>query len=482
MSDSLKKQAFKGVGWSAVEKLSIQGVQFVLQIILARLLLPSDYGIIAMLAIFIQISSVFIDSGFANALIQKQNCTERDYTTVFYYNLVVSLFVYVVLFFIAPLVAAFYEIDLLTSVMRVASLVVILNAFTIVQRTILVKQINFKSQTVVSFSSAVLSGLGGIALAYTGFGVWALCAQSLLNSFLQIFFFFYYVRWLPTLTFSKESFNELFGFGSKILVASIISTIYNNLYTIVIGKRFNSKELGHYSRAENFAFFPSSMIGSIISRVSYPVLSKIQNDDDKLKEAYRQIIRYSSFIIFPIMIGLSSLARPFIITILGARWEGCCQMLQILCFALMWDHLCSLNLNLLYVKGKTNLVLRLEIIKKLIAILILIVSIPFGIIVMCWGRVLNNLVAFYLNTYYTKTLVGLSFWQQLHDVLPYFVQSMVMGIMIFIVNTLMHDLYFAQLLLGTIVGILIYAALSLFFLRDMKTELLSILSNYKSIK
>ena len=482
MSDSLKKQAFKGVGWSAVEKLSIQGVQFVLQIVLARLLLPSDYGIIAMLAIFIQISSVFIDSGFANALIQKQNCTNRDYTTVFYYNLAVSFLVYIILFSIAPIVASFYDIELLTSVMRVASLVVILNAFTIVQRTILVKQINFKSQTVVSFSSAVFSGIAGIVLAYTGFGVWALCAQSLLNSFLQIFFFFYYVSWLPTLTFSKESFKELFGFGSKILVASIISTIYNNLYTIVIGKRFNSKELGHYSRAENFAFFPSSMIGSIISRVSYPVLSKIQNDDEKLKEAYRQIIRYSSFIIFPIMIGLSSLARPFVITVLGSRWEGCCEMLQILCFALMWDHLCSLNLNLLYVKGKSDLVLRLEIIKKVIAILILVVSIPFGIMAMCWGRVLNNLVAFYLNTYYTRTLIGLSFWQQLHDVLPYFMQSMVIGVLIFFVNSIMQDWYLAQLLLGTIIGILLYAALSLFFLRDMKTVLLSFLSNFKPVK
>ncbi len=377
MTETLKKQAFVGVGWNAIGRFSTQGVSFILQIVLARLLSPSDYGMIAMLAIFLQVAGVFVDSGFGKALIQKQDCEEKDYSTVFYYNLIVSIGVYVFLFIIAPLVADFYNIPLLANVMRVASLVVIINALSLVQRTKLEKQIDFKSQSIVIFTSSFLSGLGGIVMAYYGLGVWALCGQSILNSLLQLLLFYFYVRWHPLLIFSKDSFHEMFSFGSKVLVASIISVIYNNLYTIVIGKKFNSKELGYYSRAEHFAIFPSSNIGAIISGVAYPTLSKIQNSDEKLRFAYRKIIRYSSYIIFPLMIGLAAVADPFIRSLLGEKWVEAIPFLQILCFALMWDHLSSLNLNLLYVKGQSNLVLRLEIIKKIIAVAILLASIPF---------------------------------------------------------------------------------------------------------
>lgn len=480
MADSLKKQAFVGVGWNAVGRFSTQGVSFILQIILARLLSPSDYGIIAMMAIFLQVAAVFVDSGFGKALVQKQNCEEKDYSTVFYYNLAVALGVYVILFAIAPLVARFYEIEILSKVMRVASLVVIINALSIVQRTKLEKRIDFKSQTIVNLTSALLSGLAGIALAYYGFGVWALCFQSLLNSILQFILFYIFVRWHPSLIFSKESFNEMFSFGSKIIVASIISVIYNNLYTIVIGKRFNSKDLGYYSRADHFAAFPSSNIGTIISGVAYPTLSKIQDNDDKLRFAYRKIIRYSSFIIFPLMVGLASLSKPFILSLLGEKWADAIPFLQILCFALMWDHLSSLNLNLLYVKAKTNLVLKLEVIKKTIAVIILFACVPFGIVAMCVGRVLYGMIAFYINTSYTKKLIGLSFCQQVLDFLPYLVLSLVMGVLIYLFTSVLQISSVWALILGFVFGVIMYLFCSLVLFKEVREEAKGLLRRYKS--
>lgn len=481
MADSLKKQAFVGVGWNAVGRFSTQGVSFILQIILARLLSPSDYGIIAMMAIFLQVAAVFVDSGFGKALVQKQNCEEKDYSTVFYYNLAVAIGVYVILFAVAPLVARFYKIDILTKVMRVASLVVITNALSIVQRTKLEKRIDFKSQTIVNFTSALLSGLAGIVMAYYGFGVWALCGQSILNSIFQLLLFYLFVRWHPKLVFSKESFREMFSFGSKILTASIISVIYSNLYAIVIGKKFSSEDLGYYSRAEQFAIFPSSNIGTIISGVAYPTLSKIQDDDEKLRNAYRKIIRYSSFVIFPLMIGLASVADPFIRALLGEKWAEAIPFLQILCFALTLDHLSTLNLNLLYVKGRSDLVLKLEIIKKVIAISILFASIPFGIIVMCCGRVLYGIIAFFINTQYTKKLIGLSLRQQVMDFFPYLFLSLGMGALVFFMC--IHSTYSPiwTLIIGFMLGALVYVCSTTLLVKEIREGSRMLLSRIKRL-
>ena len=479
MSDSLKKKAFLGVGWNAIGRFSTQGIQFILQIILARLLSPSDYGIIAMIAIFLQVAAVFVDSGFANALIQKQNCDEKDYSTVFYYNLVVSVGFYLLLFAISPFVAHFYKIDVLKDVMRVASLVVIINALSIVQRTKLVKRIDFKSQSIVTVASALLSGVFGIIWAYNGFGVWALCFQSLLNSLSQFVLYYLFVRWTPNLIFSKESFQEMFSFGSKILIASIISVIYGNLYTIVIGKRFNSKDLGEYSRADHFAGFPSSNIGTIISNVAFPTLSKIQNDNDKLRYAYRKIIRYSSFIIFPLMVGLASLSDPFIRLLLGDKWIECIPILRVLCFATMWDHLSSLNLNVLYVKGKSDLVLKLEVVKKTIAVGILFTTMPFGIMTMCYGRVIYGIIAFGINTFYTKRLIDIRFWQQTFDFLPYLVLALVMGMGCFMYSMFIQPTVLT-LVFEILLGVVFYIGVVLLFFSEIRTEAFALMSRIKN--
>lgn len=478
MSDTIKNQAVKGIAWSAAERFSVQGVTFLVQLVLARLLSPADYGIIGLLVVFIQVAQVFIDSGFANALIQKQKCTTEDYCTVFYYNVLISLAIYVIFFFTAPFVASFYHDELLTKVMRVVSIVIIINSLSIVQKTQLVKNVDFRSQTIVSLLSVIISGTCGIIMAYHDYGVWALCAQQILNSICMLIGYCICVRWIPRLIFSRASFDSLFKFGSRLLIASLISTIYKNLYTLVIGKAYNTAELGNYSRAEQFAMFPSNNLGNIIARVALPVFSKIQDDTPQLCSAYRRIIQYSSYLIFPLMCGLIAIAKPLILVLLTEKWIGVVPLLQILCFDWMLDHLSVLNLNLLYVKGRSDWALRLEIIKKSIAVIILIATIPFGLTVMCWGRVLYSVIATVINTHYTRILINLNFFQQMMDILPFLLGALVMGITVYCINMFIVSTML-QLLVGIFVGIVCYALITLVAYAEIRTRIFTFLRNLR---
>jgi O-antigen/teichoic acid export membrane protein len=476
MHTTLKQKTVRGIGWSSIERFSTQGISFCVQIILARLLTPSEYGIIGMLAIFMQLAQVLIDSGFANALIRKNNCTEKEYSTVFYYNLLLSSLVYLCFFIIAPFVANFYQVPDLVIVMRYLSITLIFNALSIIHKTILIKEINFRLLTKISVIGAIVSGGVGITLATHNFGVWALVAQQIVSSITTFVLFIIHTKWKPTYFFCKEAFQELYGFGSKLLLSSIISTIYRNLYTLCIGKKFSTIELGHYSRAEQFAMFPSSNISNIIARVAYPVFSKIQNDNDKLKIFYKKIISYTSYIIFPLMIGLIAIAKPFILTFLTEKWLGVVTLLQILCIDWMFDHLSVINLNLLYVKGRSDLALRLEIIKKTIAIIILIISLQGGIVAVCWGRVIYSIIATLINTYYTNKLIQLKFTEQIMDILPYLIASTIMGAITYgsIYNI---DSPWLQLVIGVFIGVLVYSIITLLFFKNIINEIKSLAIN-----
>lgn len=461
------------IGWSAIERFSAQGISFIVQLVLARLLTPSDFGVIGMLSIFLQISQVFIDSGFANALIQKQDCRDKDFSTVFYYNLTVSILLYIVLYFSAPYIAKFYSTEIITPVLRVLTLVLIFNALSIVQRTILVKNVDFKSQSKVTLTSSLISGCLGIYLAFSGYGVWALVVQQLSNSIIQLILYYVIVKWIPSFEISKDSFLFVFHFGSKLLLASLIGVIYKNLYTVIIGKKFNSYDLGLYTRAETFATFPSSNVAAIITRASYPIMSKLQNEDDKLIICYKKLIQYSSFVIFPLMCGLIAVSHPFIQVVLTDKWINAVPLLRILSISWMLDHLCTINLNLLYVKGRTDLVLKLEIIKKTIAIIILILSIPFGIIGMCWGLVLYNVIAVMLNTFYTNRLFHYGWFKQIKDYLPFLLAAVFMMCCVIItVNQI--DSNWMQLIAGIFEGVVIYVILSLLFFKDQINEIKSL--------
>ena len=461
MSENLKSKTVSGVLWSAVERFSLQGVQFVINILMARLLLPSDYGMIGMLAVFLQISQTFVDSGFSDALVQKKDRTETDLSTVFYFNIVISVLLYVLLFISAPYIAQFYRMPELTLVTRIIMLNLIFSSFTAVPKTILTIRIDFRTQSKISLISAIISGVVGIIMAYKGTGVWALVAQTFLNAILITFIFFCCVNWRPLRIFSKASFQGLFSFGSKLLFSRLIHALYYNLYAIVIGRQYSSIELGYYTRAEQFAIFPSGNINAIISRVTFPILSSIQDDDKRLALAYRKYIRLASFLIFPLMIGLAAIAEPLVSFLLTAKWSGIIILLQILCLDWMLDHLSQINLNLLLIKGRSDLSLRLEIIKKIIATFILIISIPYGIEIMCWGRVLYSVLATYMNSYYTNRLIGLSFKTQMRDVFPSLLLAVGMGITVHCsISIFSSDLL--KIIGGSIIGIIFYVVVSIF--------------------
>lgn len=462
MSDSLKSKTVKGVVWSSIERFSTQGVQFLIMIIMARLLTPKDYGLIGMLAIFLAVAQSLIDSGFSQALIRKQDRTDVDNSTVFYFNIVVSSALYLILFIAAPFVADFYNQPELTSVMRVVCLGVILNSLAVVQRALLTVRIDFKTQAKASLSAAVISGCIGIVLAYCGFGVWSLVVQQLLNLSVNTLLLWIFSKWRPIAVFSWKSFHELFAFGSKLLASGLLDTLYRNIYPIVIGKLFSASSLGHYTRAQQFSEFPSSNVTGIIQRVTYPILCGIQDETERLEAVYRKFLKLSAFIIFPLMIGMSAVARPFIDIVLGTQWGFCGQLLQIICFAMMWYPIHAINLNLLQVKGRSDLFLRLEIIKKILGITVLCITAPFGLVVMCYGQIFNSIVALVINTYYTGKLINVGFIRQMKDLLPTILLSLIMFWAILLVDGFIETNMY-RLVIGVLVGIIVYASGSYIF-------------------
>lgn len=469
MSDSLKSKTVKGIVWSSIERFSTQGVQFLIMIIMARLLTPKDYGLIGMLAIFLAVAQSLIDSGFSQALIRKQDRTDVDNSTVFYFNIVVSSALYLILFIAAPFVADFYNQPELTSVMRVVCLGVILNSLAVVQRALLTVRIDFKTQAKASLSAAVISGCIGIVLAYCGFGVWSLVVQQLLNLSVNTLLLWIFSKWRPIAVFSWKSFHELFAFGSKMLASGLLDTLYRNIYPIVIGKLFSASSLGHYTRAQQFSEFPSSNVTGIIQRVTYPILCGIQDETERLEAVYRKFLKLSAFIIFPLMIGMSAVARPFIDIVLGSQWVFCGQLLQIICFAMMWYPIHAINLNLLQVKGRSDLFLRLEIIKKILGITVLCITAPFGLVVMCYGQIFNSIVALVINTYYTGKLINVGFIRQMKDLLPTILLSLTMFGAILLVNGFI-EVNMHRLVIGVLVGVIVYASGSYIFkFKDLQT-------------
>ncbi len=418
---NLKEQTLSGVKWSAIGRFSTQGISFIIGLMLARMLSPTDYGLVGMLGIFFAIAQTFIDSGFGSALIRKKDCTDEDYSTAFYFNIAVGIACFLILYLFAPLIASFFDTPILKDIVRVLSINLFINSLTIVQGARLTAAIDFKSQAKVSLITTILSGGIGLAMAYNGFGVWSLVYQSVASTAIRAILLWIITHWRPQKRFSRQSFRYLFGFGSKILASSLLHTIYVNLTTIIIGKFYSAKDLGYYSRGESLATLPSSNIMGILQSVTYPILSKIQDDNQHLIQVYRKYISMASMVIFFGMCLLAALAEPFIITLLTDKWTNSIVFLQVFCFAWMFDHICVLNLNLLYVKGRSDLVLKLEIIKKTISITMIVAAIPFGVLAICISRAIYTQIAVIINTYYTGKLYGLGYFNQVRDFIKYFI-------------------------------------------------------------
>lgn len=473
----LAKKTLKGVFWSSVERFSLQSVQFAIGIVLARILFPSDYGLIGMLAVFLGVSQIIIDCGISSALIRQKDVSEKDYGTAFVVNVAISFVVYGVLFLIAPFVASFFEISELASLLRVLSITLVINAFYGVQQTKLNKKVDFKTLTKCTFISATLSGVFGIYLALHGFGVWSLAYQGVVNSVLMFLCISMAIKWIPRPCIDKTAFKRLFGFGSKILISSLIHTIYFNLYNVVVGKLFLAKQLGFYSKAEQISLTPSTNVVGILSRVAYPILSDLQDDCERFKSAYTKFLKLSCFAIFPLMTGLCALANPAINLLFGEKWMGAALFLQILCVGYMFEPVSEINLKVLYVKGRSDLVLKLEIIKKIIAVLILVASIPFGIVGICAGRAFYCVLGTFLNMAYTRRFVGISIYEQVKMFFPYLVLSLFMGALVYFVSQL--DAHcFVRTLVGVVSGVIVYFGVAFF----LKLDALQIIRSYLNRK
>ena len=478
MADSLRHKTIHGVGWSFIDNISNSGITFLVGLVLARLLTPEEYGIMAMITIFIAISNSIIDSGFSNALIRKTRIERVDYNTVFYFNLTVSILIYVLLHLAAPAISVFFKEPVLLAVIRIIGWVLIINALAIIPRTQFVRNVDFKTQTKVSLISSISSGVIGIGMALGGMGVWSLVGQQLSRQFLNTLFLWVYSKWHPVWEFSTESFKELFGFGSKLLLSGLLNTIYKNIYYIVIGRFYTSAQLGQYTRAEQFNMIFSSNLTSVVQRVSYPVLSSIQEEPERLREAYRKVIKITLLITFACMLGLAAVAKPLILILIGEKWLPAVYFLQIICFSGMLYPLHAINLNILQVKGRSDLFLKLEIIKKIIAVGPIVVGIIYGIECMLWGGVLISFIAYFLNSYYSANLINYPTSEQIKDILPTFLTSFVVAVFMWSVsfwNISVYALLPIQILVGISLALFIYERLYLDEYLEVKQLVLSAL-------
>ena len=430
MSGSLKNKTLKGVSWSFIDNIAGSGITFLVGLVLARLLTPAEFGIIGMITIFIAISNSIVDSGFSNALIRKQDASDKDYNTVFIFNLVVSVLLYLLLYAGAPAISAFFKEPQLISVTRAVGLVLLLNAIGIIQRTLLVKSVDFKTQAKVSIIASLGSGIIGIGMALYGWGVWSLVAQQLSRQLLNSLFLWVFSKWRPALQFSIQSFKELFGFGSKLMLSGIIDTTFRNIYYLIIGKFYTSAQLGQYTRAEQFRSIFSSNLTSVIQRVSYPVLSSIQDEQERLLSAYRKVIKTTMMVTFACMLGMAAVAKPMILILIGEKWLPAVTYLQIMCFSGMLYPLHAINLNMLQVKGRSDLFLKLEVYKKILMVIPISLGIFFGIEYLLLGSVFNSFVAFFLNSSYSGKMINYSTSQQIKDITPtFFISLITAGIM-----------------------------------------------------
>lgn len=456
---ALKEKTIGALSWSFVERIGQNGMQFVIAIILARMLSPAEFGLIAMLAIFIAVAQSFIDSGFGSALIQKKGASYTDECSIFYFNIFVAILAAAILCIFAPLIATFYHSPILIPLTRALSFNLVINAFGLIQVSLLIKRIDFKTQLKVSMLATVLSGAIGIVMAYRGFGVWSLVAQSLSQNFFRTSLLWTFIEWRPTWTFSYQSLKSLFSFGSKLLFSGLLDTIFQNIYLVVIGRLFSPADLGFYSRAREFSQLPVQNVSSSVDRVTFPVFSAVQDDKLRLREGVRKTLSMMAMLTFPMMVGLIVVAHPLILILIGEKWLPCVPYLQLLSVVGLLYPLHVINLNVLKAQGRSDLFFKLEIIKKIIAVIAIIITYQWGITVMIIGQIATSLISYYLNSYFTGKLINYSITWQIKDVLPVLIISCMMGTTIYGLSFVELQNNYLLLSMQVIIGIFMYILL-----------------------
>lgn len=481
MTTTLRQDTIKGVFWSFIERFGTQFIMLITQIVLARLLLPYDFGLIGMLTIFIAISQVFVDSGFGSALIQKQDTVNKDYSTVFLCNIIVSVILYFILFFSSPIVAKFFNQSELESLLRFIGLVLIFNSLGVVQFARFRKALNFKIIARASLYANVLAAVAGISLAYFDYGVWALASQMVLLYLFRALFFWMYSDWRPSFEFSLTSFKELFNFGYKLLLSGLLDQIFQNIYLLVIGKLYTANDLGYYTQAKKMQDVPVVTLASIVGSVTFPAFSRIQDDKEKLLIGFRKILKLQVFINFPLMIGLAVVANPLFLYVLGEKWLFSVQYFQLLCISGMLYTLHTTNLSILQVKGRTDLFLKLEVIKKIITVIAIIIGMNWGILGLVYGRVISSFIAFFINAYYSGQLLEYSIINQLKDLYPALIISIIMGVILFVLSKI-FILSIGLFVLQIIFGIFIYFSMAYLVKLEACIDGIKILKEYIPIK
>lgn len=458
MAESLKNKTVKGVAWSGIDNVVQMGVSFVVSIVLARLLSPDDYGLLGIILIFTEVCNALINGGFTTALIRKPNATDDDFNTSFIVNLGMSLVLYAVVFLCSPLIADFFHREELVNLTRVASLGMIIGALALVQQTRLTMRIDFKSQTKITFASSIASGVVGITMALLGCGVWALVAQQLMNQGLRTVLLWMVNKWIPRLRFSSESFHELFGFGWKVMLSGLLDTVWKELYQVVVGKFYTPATLGQYTRSKQFAKLFSSNLTSVIQRVTYPVLSNIQDDRERMVSAYRRIIKVTMFVTAISMFALGAVSEPLLYCLIGPKWHEAATYLPFICLTGSTYPLHAINLNMLAVQGRSDLLLGLEVIKKIIGIAPLTVCIFYGIMPMLWVSVITTIIAYFLNSHWSGKLIGYSSWDQIRDFAPSYGAAMLIALSVWFLKFLPITPWLIlplQIIVGTAVFFLI---------------------------
>lgn len=469
-------QVFWGTFWSAVEALGRHGISFLIGLVLARLLFPSDYGLIGMLSIFLAITQVFIDCGFTNALVCRRHNDADDYSTAFLFNLGVGCVSYAVLFVIAPFVADFYGEPVLTLLLRVTGLNVVFNSLCVVQNAILVIDLKIKIQTKISVICQLSTGVIAIIAAYAGFGVWALALQSVSSSFLTTLLLWIYAKWFPNFVFSKSSFKYLWGFGSKMLMVGLISTTYKNIYAIIIGKVFDPTNLGLYNKAQSLADLYPKLIYSFTNKVSLPTLAAFKDDPEKMKDIFRRYMKITGFVVFPIVGILFIVAHPLIIVLWSDRWVHCIVLFQILCLGSLWDPFNLFSLNVLQAIGRPDVTLKVELLNKFVGILIIVLTLKYGLYVFVCGRAFYNLYEYVINLNCTRIYLKYKLREQITDLMPSICATLISMLSAWLM-LLLPVAQIIQLGISIMMGLITYAALSYAFKIEGFVLLKNVVSN-----
>lgn len=465
MTKDIKQKTKIGMAWNAFEKIAIQGVSFIISIILARLLSPHDYGTIGMLTIFLTFSNVFIESGFPRALVQKQDRTELDFSTTLIFNILVSCVLYIILFFASPAIAVFYKTPELIALQRVFFIVIILNSLTIVQSAKLQINVDFKTIAIINGISTITSGLIAILAAYKGLGPWALVIQTLSRASISVILYWIFGHWIPKTGFSKESFKKLFGFGSKLLASGLLATTMTNINNLVIGKIYNPESLGFYTRAQQFPDLLTNTLTSVLNNATFPLMSSLQSNKDELVSVLKRLIKINSMFVFPVMTGLAVLSKPLVLFLLGEKWEFTADLLVWLCFSNMFIAHNALNMNVLNAIGRSDLFLKVDASKIPVIIITMVITFPISLKAVVIGKVVTCFIYFYINAFMPGKLYGFGAFKQLACSWKYILSTFIMGLGVALINY-----FISSDLLSLIVGVISGVAIYIFMLVVLKDE------------